>query len=66
MNAVDVHVAGTYNLGPTTGNWFKRMWQLAGLAVDPGGYLDVIATLNTASTAASTMEAFLEYVRGGP
>jgi len=66
MNAVDVHIANNYPLGPTTGNWGKKAWQLAGLAVDPGGYLDIIATLNTASTAASTMEAFINYTRGGP
>jgi hypothetical protein len=65
-NAVNMAAANSFNLGPATGNWFKRFWQLAGLAADPGGYFDVIATLNTASGAASTMEAFLQYVRGGP
>jgi hypothetical protein len=66
MNAVDIHAANSYLFGPATGSWGNLFWQIMGLATDPGGYLDVIGTLNTASTAASTLELFLEYVRGGP
>lgn len=66
MNAVNVSAGGTFPMGPTTGNWRKRAWELAGLAVDPGGYLDVIATLGANAGAAGTLEFFLGFARGGP
>lgn len=66
LNAVNVAAGGTFALGPTTGNWKKRAWELAGLAADPGGYLDVIATIGNAAGAAGTLEFFLGFARGGP
>lgn len=38
-----------------------RAWQLAGFAADPGGMLDVYLTINTASTAASTVTLNMRY-----
>jgi hypothetical protein len=36
-------------------NMDMRAWQLAGLAADPGGMLDVVATLTAAATAGGRM-----------
>lgn len=66
MNAVDIHVGGNFAIGPATGSWKKRAWELAGLATDPGGYLDVVATLNQNAGAAGVLEFHVLYARGGP
>lgn len=66
MNAVDIHAGGSFSFGPATGSWGNLFWQIMGLGVDPGGYLDVIGKLVNAPVQAGTLEAFLEYVRGGP
>jgi len=42
-------------------NYGKRFWELAGLSVDPGGYLDVCLTANTVGTADGTIGISLLY-----
>jgi hypothetical protein len=39
----------------------KRLWQLLGLAYDPGREYDIIATMNTDATAAGTIAAQIAY-----
>lgn len=48
----------------TPANMDKAVWQLAGLAADPGGELDVVLTITAAATA--TADVFLEgtYAKG--
>ncbi len=48
----------------TPANMDKAAWQLAGLAADPGGELDVVLTITAAATA--TADVFLEgtYAKG--
>lgn len=66
LNAADLHTATSAALGPATGSWNNLMWQIMGLSVDPGGYLDVIGKLGANAGGTGTLEAFLQYVRGGP
>jgi hypothetical protein len=39
----------------------KRFWELAGLSVDPGGYLDICWTANTVGSADGTVAISLLY-----
>lgn len=41
----------------------KRVWQLAGLSSDPGGEMDVVATVTTATAATGTIFAELTFTR---
>lgn len=66
LNAADIHTAGDSQLGPATGSWNKRFWEIAGLASDPGGYLDIVGTMNAAATGAGTIEVFILFARRGP
>lgn len=39
----------------------KRVWEDAGLTSDPGGFLDLVATLTAATTAAGTLSFIVDY-----
>jgi len=71
VNGQDIHLAGSSTLAAATGsgiataaNQMKRAWQLAGLASDPGGNLEVYGTANAASTATVVANLFLNYFKG--
>ncbi|WP_407155178.1 hypothetical protein [Bradyrhizobium sp. STM 3557] len=55
MSSVDVHLGGTFSAVSAVAvtNYIQRAWQLAGLASDPGGMLDVFVTLGAAAGAAA-------------
>lgn len=63
----DVTVAGSQTLFGhgtlTAANSQKRVWELAGLTSDPGGKIDLLATLKAAATAAGTIQFFIEYYK---
>lgn len=63
--AKDVTAAGNASLvsAITAGNLGKKAWEMAGLAADPGGLIDVFATMNAAATAAGTIEAFIHFAK---
>ncbi len=70
VNGQDIHLAGSATLAAATGsgvataaNQQKRAWQLAGLASNPGGNLEVYGTANAASTAAVVANLFLRYFK---
>jgi hypothetical protein len=42
--------SGTYTLDKRT----QPLWQAAGLASDPGGYFDIVATVNTTAVTTGT------------
>jgi hypothetical protein len=64
VNAQDWHTAASFSLtgNVSTANANKRMWELLGLTQDPGGFIDVIATVNQAAGAAGTLQFFLKYL----
>lgn len=66
LSAGDVSTAGTKSLvaAVAAGNLGLRAWQQAGLSADPGGLMDIFATMNAAATAAGTLEAFLFFAKG--
>ena len=41
----------------------KRVWELAGLASDPGGELAIVATLKAAATAAGVINFRIRYFK---
>lgn len=45
----------------TNANSNKRVWELAGLASDPGGQLDIVVTINAAATAAGKVTFTFPY-----
>ena len=66
LAAGDVSTAGSKSLvgAVVAGNLGRRAWQHAGLAADPGGLMDIFATMNAAATAAGTLEAFIYFAKG--
>lgn len=63
MNAVDIKAGGAFSAVSNVGiaNYTKRAWQLAGLSSDPGGTLDVFATLGADAGGAATIHAELVF-----
>lgn len=65
VSAKDISSAGNgtlLSIGTlTTANMNKRAWELAGLTTDPGGFLDIIATINVAATATGVVQFFIDY-----
>jgi hypothetical protein len=61
----DVSSAGTQTLAGhatlTVPNMAKKAWELAGYTSDPGGMLDIIATLKAASTATKSIMFVIVY-----
>jgi hypothetical protein len=66
LAAGDVTTAGSKSLvaAVATGNLGRRAWQHAGLALDPGGLMDIFATMNAGATVAGTLEAFIFFAKG--
>lgn len=64
----DVSTAGSQSLFGhgtlTLANSQKRVWELAGLASNPGGNLAIIATQKAGTAAAATIAFFLKYFKG--
>jgi hypothetical protein len=63
MSAVDIHAGGNFSAVAAVGaaNYNKRAWQLAGLASDPGGLLDIIGTLGADAGAAGSITTAIAY-----
>lgn len=63
----DISSAGTQTFKGhgtiTTANGHKRAWELAGLSADPGGMLDIVATLKAASTATKVVNFRIPYFK---
>ncbi|MDE2579965.1 MAG: hypothetical protein KGL46_14270, partial [Hyphomicrobiales bacterium] len=61
QNALNIAAGGTFALAGAVAqaNYGQRLWQLLGLASDPGMELDLEITLNAASTAASLINGQL-------
>lgn len=55
---------GTGNQNGEIANVEKPIWQVLGLASDPGKFYDVAVTLTAAATAAGTVSAKVQYVDG--
>lgn len=71
VNGHDIHLAGSTTLAAATGsgiatpaNQQKRAWELAGLASNPGGNLEVYGTANAAPTATGVVNLFMRYLKG--
>lgn len=67
MSDVDVHAGGTFSLvsNVAQANYGKRLWQLLGLASDPGKELDVYATLGAAPSAAGLVNGHIAWTVPG-
>lgn len=63
MADVDIHAGGSFaaRAAVSVANYGQRAWQDAGLASDPGGMLDVFATLGAAATAAGVVTVSIPY-----
>lgn len=48
--------------GVAIGDLAKRVWQLAGMTADPGGDMEVIATVTAAAAANGTLHADITYI----
>lgn len=46
-----------------TANYHKRLWELLGLASDPGVEYDVVGTMKAAASAAGVIQGFLYYAK---
>lgn len=64
-SATSVTLAAATGSGiATPANQLKRAWELAGLAKNPGGNLEVYGTANAAATASGVANLFLRYFKG--
>lgn len=67
INTQDITTAGSQTIAGkgtvTPANMIKRAWELAGLTSDPGGMLDVVASLGAAATAAGSVMFALAYAK---
>lgn len=61
VNAVNMAAGGTFPLvsNVSLANYDQRVWQLLGLASDPGALIDVYLTLNAALTASGALTGHL-------
>lgn len=63
----DLATAGSQTLAGhgtlTPANMAKRAWELAGLTADPGGNLDVFATMKAAAAAGGTLAVKLKFAK---
>lgn len=66
--ADDVTAAGAQTLKGhgtlTTANGHKRVWELAGLSVNPGGNIAIGAKINNAATATGVINWRMKYFKG--
>ncbi len=65
VDGLDIHLAGSDRVmkSVATASLNKRAWELAGLSSDPGGMLDIIATLKAAASAAAKVVFRINYGR---
>jgi hypothetical protein len=63
VSAQDWHLAASNSLvqNITTANYHKRLWELLGLSLDPGGQAIVQCTNNSGASGAGTLQFFLKY-----
>lgn len=47
----------------TTANGHKRAWELAGLSANPGGVIDIVATLKAAATASAVVNFRIDFFK---
>jgi hypothetical protein len=66
VNGVNWSAGGSFSLtgAITSANAQKRAWELAGLSADPGGNLEVYATLGAQTSAAGVFTTFLRWYKG--
>jgi hypothetical protein len=71
VNGQTLASAATVTLAAATGsgvatpaNQAKRVWQLAGLASNPGGNLALWLTINAAATADGAVRSNISYSKG--
>lgn len=64
VNAQDWHTAASFSLygNVSVANYGKRIWELLGLSFDPGGEVDLIATVNQAAGAAGQLQFVVKYL----
>lgn len=69
IDGADISSAGQKVFGTVatvaTANRHKRAWELAALSSDPGGMLDIIATLKANASAAKSVLFMIRYVKAG-
>lgn len=67
MSAVSIAAGGSFSMvsAITAANYLQRVWQLLGLAADPGQRVDVYASLGAAATASGAITGFLYYLADG-
>ena len=69
VSAVSLAVASALGVGVNAmvavplANLNQKAWQLAGLSSDPGGMLDIVATINAAATATGVVTFTIPYSR---
>lgn len=65
----DVALAGSQTFAGhgtlTTENSNKRVWELAGLVANPGGMIDLVATINAAATADGSINFIVRFAKQG-
>lgn len=68
VSAVDVHSGGAFSLvsAIAAANYAKELWQLLGLSSDPGGALDIYASVLAAPGAAGTLNGDIYWNVAGP
>lgn len=68
VSQVDVHLGGAFSLvsAVTAANYGKELWQLLGLSADPGGALDIYASVLAAPSAATTLNGDIYWNVTGP
>ncbi len=62
LTALDVSTAaGSASLFKTTDidNWFKPLWQIVGLVADPGGQIELIATVKSSAATGTLIWSFM-------
>lgn len=64
-DGLDIHAAGAADplANVALANWGKRVWELLGLATDPGCEYDIVGTLNVAATATASVALLLLYAK---
>src|SRR3972149_4256014 len=64
LDGADIVLAGTKSLSPAIGNLDKRVWELLGLAADPGLTYNVVGICKAEPTAGADVAIELYWLRG--
>lgn len=64
-SALDISSAGTKDpfAAIAVADWGKRLWELLGLATDPGKEYQIVLTMNAAATATASIAAEILYAK---